>query len=207
MSTTPHPWDRQDGEPDKAWKHFCSYRDLGPDRSLARTASDCGLTVNAMGLHSARWAWGERAAAYDSHVDEQQRLAFIREAREAGKRQAAHARVYQDALLGPAVALAKRLAGPLAQVELEQLPTHELFALTAEAARAWPAVAKMERLALGQATEEIVVSQGEQRSIPLDPQRMAQVFAALAEAGLTPAPELPIIEGEVIELLPGEASA
>jgi hypothetical protein len=93
------PWERQPGEPDRAFAAFCLYRDAGAaDRSLdgvgrqvhgTRAGRKRGATGRVQHW-SARWSWVARARAYDAHQD---RLA--REAREEAVRKVEEKHVLQ----------------------------------------------------------------------------------------------------------------
>jgi hypothetical protein len=77
MTTTANLWERQPGEPDKAFAAFVAYRDAGRARSLdavgrlvhgAQTGRKRGSTGRVRAW-SSRWRWVERAQAYDLHLD------------------------------------------------------------------------------------------------------------------------------------------
>lgn len=88
LDETVQAWERQPGEPEKAWRAFALYRDalleggigqrsqravclsLFPNRdpTKARTAD--------IGAWSVKWRWVERAAAYDRHLDAEKQEAF-----------------------------------------------------------------------------------------------------------------------------------
>lgn len=89
------PWERQPGEGDAAFAAFVVYRDSGPSRSLADTATKVGRVKNTVGNHSRRWAWPARAAAYDAHLDKVGTAAVVDELAEMNRR---HARLAMDAL-------------------------------------------------------------------------------------------------------------
>jgi len=77
-------WERQPGEPAKAYAAFCVYRDLpASERSLtAAYGRHSGKNARAPGFWaewSRDWLWVERAAAYDAYLDGERRR--IREAR------------------------------------------------------------------------------------------------------------------------------
>lgn len=85
-------WERQPGETSRAYAAFCSYRDLGPRRSLAaayRARKPGSLDERAPGHWcewSTRFRWVERAAAYDAFLDEQRREQKERALRELEER-------------------------------------------------------------------------------------------------------------------------
>lgn len=64
-------WERQQGEPVKAWHAFRVFRDLGAERSIDKTAEDTAVTYRPSTLRdwAKRWNWTERAAAHDGHLD------------------------------------------------------------------------------------------------------------------------------------------
>src|SRR5690349_9354557 len=89
------PWERQWGESSRAYAAFCIYRDLGRKRSLDKAfQSYCaeqqkpltadGRAPGQWALWSAKNSWPARAAAYDDHLDRENR-----EARESRSRELA----------------------------------------------------------------------------------------------------------------------
>lgn len=95
-------WERQPREPRQAFAKFCAYRDLGPNRSLAKTAKalgDASVTVRQLETLSARWRWVARAEAWDAMVDAERRRANVQEIVEMDKRQAALASGFQAKLI------------------------------------------------------------------------------------------------------------
>lgn len=71
----PEPWERQAGEPTKAWEAFVMYRDLPPkERSVRRVGEMQGKRwVSYMEDWSAKWQWVERAGQFDAYKDKQKR--------------------------------------------------------------------------------------------------------------------------------------
>lgn len=60
------PWDCQPGETAKAYQAFVTYRDLGPDRTVQRTANELEKNYTTVHAWSQKWSWVTRAAAWDS---------------------------------------------------------------------------------------------------------------------------------------------
>lgn len=60
------PWDCQPGETAKAYQAFVIYRDLGPDRTVQRTANELAKNYTTVNAWSRKWEWAARAAAWDS---------------------------------------------------------------------------------------------------------------------------------------------
>lgn len=65
-------WDKREDESAKAYEWFCRYRDMGPDRShekLNQKYSE-GVSKRSLTLRwSSKYAWVERAEAYDAYLD------------------------------------------------------------------------------------------------------------------------------------------
>ncbi len=62
-------WERQPGESPKAYRAFCTYRDLGIDRTLAKAAALLGNDPKWFEQLSSRHKWVNRCKAYDQHID------------------------------------------------------------------------------------------------------------------------------------------
>ncbi len=77
-------YDRQPGEPDKAWGVFVVYRDMGPERSIRKAESKYKEIhggkgdVNYCEKLSVRWRWRERIEAWDRDLDRRLRSQRIR---------------------------------------------------------------------------------------------------------------------------------
>jgi hypothetical protein len=90
--------ERQGGESSRAYRAFCFYCDLGPDRSLDRAWQQfCGSETNRSGTQSKRrpgyWAawctkydWVTRTEAYDDAIEEEKLAAGERRRRELQER-------------------------------------------------------------------------------------------------------------------------
>ncbi|MEV4557173.1 hypothetical protein AB0K51_09260 [Kitasatospora sp. NPDC049285] len=99
-ANTADPWERQEGEPTKAYEAFTAYRDQGPARSITKVAQELDKSRALIGRWSRSYAWVLRAAAWDRDQD---RL-FLAEQRQARRDLARrHARLAQ-AFLSKAVA-------------------------------------------------------------------------------------------------------
>ncbi len=86
-------YEQQPDESAAAFRAFTFYRDLGPERSLAKAyAAHSGTDVQP-GKHPGQWglwssknAWESRALAYDAHCDEERRKARERKMRQLEER-------------------------------------------------------------------------------------------------------------------------
>lgn len=119
----PRPWDRQHGESAAAWAAFVAYRDEGPGRSLDKTGAKLGRTRNTVGLHSARWKWTARVAAYDAWLDRQGQDASADAVADMNRRHAQAAHTALAAITARLEALAP-----------EELATRDIAALMKAAA-------------------------------------------------------------------------
>lgn len=135
------PWDRQSGEPSKAYAVFCVYRDLGVRRSLRLACKQFYLSdyttykLRYCQEWSRHWEWVRRVAAWDAHLDRESRIVQAESVREMNRRYANAAR----ALLGKAVQ------------GLQRIRPDEMDAT--EVARLMELANKIERLCHGEATE------------------------------------------------------
>jgi hypothetical protein len=88
-------WDRRESETTYAYRCFCCYRDLGPDRTLAAAYHACQPSFHGDRVpgHVADWSrdhdWVQRAEAYDDHLEGIRRRAYERQQRDLAARRAA----------------------------------------------------------------------------------------------------------------------
>lgn len=141
----PAAWERQPGEPARAYAAFCLYRDMpATERSLRAVAdrlygsgggNPASKRRRAPGqLHkwSVRWRWVERAAAWDEEQDRVAREAQIRAIQEM-----------RDRHVREAMALQQKALERLRQMHPEELSPKDVLAYFVEAA-------KLERLSRGE---------------------------------------------------------
>ena len=88
-------WERQEGESAKAFEAFGVYRDLGPDRSIAKTGQKLGKNLTTLSEWSSKFEWVKRANAWD---DEQDRVARNEQIKEIRKMRERHAKIAERAL-------------------------------------------------------------------------------------------------------------
>jgi hypothetical protein len=135
--SSPAPWEQQPRESSRAYGAFCTYRDLGPRRSLRAAANAFyGRTSAASERQLDKWSrafgWVERASAWDRHLDAEARAAQEAARREMVERHLREARTLQGKALQRLQALTPEELGPV-----------ELLRFIVEAA-------KLERLVLGE---------------------------------------------------------
>lgn len=82
-------WERQPGEPTKAWKAFVIFRDIGEERGVAQVRDKAGFptSMKMLTIWATRHRWIERAAAYDRMVDRRRQRAHIDEVEAMARRQ------------------------------------------------------------------------------------------------------------------------
>lgn len=68
-TNTPEPWERQPEETTKAFEAFCVYRDLGTERSIAKTGRQLGKNRVTLEGWSSKYEWVKRVAAWDAEQD------------------------------------------------------------------------------------------------------------------------------------------
>lgn len=152
-------WDRQRGETEASFTHFCFYRDMRypvsgdgkPDqtgakpfvqRSLRKTAAAFGLNLRTIASQSERNDWVKRCEAYDSHIDRENRKIT----------EAAIIKMQQEHAL-----LAQQMIRK-ATKRLLTIPDEEISA--AELTRMVDVAVKIERLSRGESTENQTVTHG-----------------------------------------------
>lgn len=102
MAKNVEPWERQPGETSKQYAAFCAYRDIGPDRSMAKAGEILGKYPGGLEEWSAKNDWVKRAAAWDDEMDRIARKEHLAEIKKMRER---HAGIAQRALEKVAEAL------------------------------------------------------------------------------------------------------
>ncbi len=64
-----YPWERLQGETDRAFEAFLVYRDMGAARSTAKVAQELGKSKALMDRWCSRWRWVRRVRLYAAHED------------------------------------------------------------------------------------------------------------------------------------------
>lgn len=178
----PSAWERQVGEPSKAFAAFVRYRDLAPEsRSLDRAWREAhpqkplNRRSKTWAAWSSRWDWTGRVAAWDAETDRLRREKFLSDQREVVARHQRAANAAINIALVPARAVLQRLNTPGFQEELAGLTAVGLLREALRASTALPALIAAERAAYGLATVDIVVE--DRRELERSRQ-MADIIAA-----------------------------
>jgi hypothetical protein len=158
------PWERQCGEPSKAFAAFVRYRDLAPEhRSLDRAWREAhpqkplNRRSKTWAAWSSQWGWIARAEAWDAETDRLRREKFLADQREVVARHQRAANAAINIALIPARAVLQRLNTPGFQEELAGLSAIGLLREALRASTALPALIAAERAAYGLATVDVVV--------------------------------------------------
>lgn len=192
----PPPWTRMKGKGESTAQHdvFRHFLSLGPHRKLVQVAEDRKVSAGTVGKWAKRFDWMSRAAAWDSYVDEQYEEEIKTRLKETADR---HAKQIGVALEGLAKAL-EPIGDPEFADELRELPAKVRMNLAIQAARAMPALAMAERMALGAETESSRI-EPEAPVVVLSLDDMKKIFETLNDAGITEK-QSSFVEAEVIDV-------
>jgi hypothetical protein len=103
------PWERLDGEPDRAFEAFRLYLEQGPARSTGKVGESLGHRSSKQSERwSSRWQWRRRVAAFDQAAAATSDTAHLDAVAKRSKRQAELAQLQGEALALPTVELLRR---------------------------------------------------------------------------------------------------
>lgn len=142
------PWERQEGETDKAFEAFCVYRDM-VQRSYSKVADKLQKSDTIIGRWGRTYDWRKRAAAWD---DEQDRVAREAQTKEIVKMRKRHADIATAMLVKAAKAL-------------KSIPEEEIKA--SDISRMVDVASKLERLSRGDTSEVIEERDGGKAESPV----------------------------------------
>ena len=157
------PYERQPGEPKRAYAAFAVYREMGVERSLAKAAKEIGRSVRVLEMRSVSWKWVERCQEYDAYLDRQARRAREKDRSIMLER---HARL---AMLGQSLVvdtLRKLLE------EAQQDPTKKLSA--SDVSRLLEVSVKVERMSRGEPSEISELGGSANRPLRVSVEEMAR---------------------------------
>jgi len=138
-------WDRKPPETSRGYELFCTYRDMGIERSLTKARASANGMPSLARLKQVckRWNWVERCQKYDDHLEYQDRIQHEKERREMNKRHAKMGRLAQSF----AVRKLEKMINKI-ETDKDQDP-----ASPSQVAHILEVGVKVERLAMGEATE------------------------------------------------------
>jgi hypothetical protein len=164
-------WDKQNGESEKAFEAFVTYRDAGAARSLALAGRTLGKSTVMMEVWSSRWHWVARVAAFDAELGRRNAVAAMKASEDMIERHA-------------------RMAVLFSNKVLERMQTLVLADLSAaDLARWFDLAVRVERLSRGAPTERVEqtvkhepgeVDEKERPALPSD-EYLARVAAEVGE--------------------------
>lgn len=70
-ATVNKPWERQEGEGEKAFAAFSLYRDKGSERTLASVANELQKSYTLIRRWANTWNWSERVREFDNDKERQ----------------------------------------------------------------------------------------------------------------------------------------
>jgi hypothetical protein len=154
MAVEALPFEQQSGETAKAYAAFCTYRDMGPERSVRDVAQRLHKSVTVIGRWSSHYNWPERARSYDAAIDARARAATEQDAIERRRRMLAEhadeARTLRQ--------VARRLTDEFERRygekgTLQWIGGEDFIKMVAQLPRIVETAQKLERLAAGEATD------------------------------------------------------
>ncbi len=80
------PWERQEGESEKAFKAFVIYRDLGEDRTISAVVKRLEKSRNLIDRWKEKWNWSERVRQYDNELEKQAMAKAVKERKDMAER-------------------------------------------------------------------------------------------------------------------------
>lgn len=83
---TDKPWERQEGESEKAFEAFAVYRDMGKKRTLTAVAEKLQKSGSLIRRWKDRWDWVERVRAYDNDLEKEARAKAIKDRKDMSDR-------------------------------------------------------------------------------------------------------------------------
>lgn len=148
-------WERQEGESEEAFQAFVLYRDSGADRSIREVAKALSKSATLIARWSTDWNWGDRALGYDNWLDREVQEQNRKDVLAMRKRHAQIAMLMQQKVVDSIRAMSER------------------DTLKPDQAAKWLDIAvKVERLARGEATENVKEMPGGGRAGSFDLESM-----------------------------------
>ena len=153
------PWERMPGETDKAFKAFCTYRDLRQNRSFSALLDKLGKkSKTQFAVWSRKFNWQARVSAFDDDEDRKNRMRQQESIQKMNERQAGQAETFQRIVFLPVTAFSERLKKDKdnktpAIEDLNKLSTVELIELIIQVSKSFGNLVNIERIARGVPTE------------------------------------------------------
>lgn len=130
------PWERREGESEKAFEAFVIYRDLGQDRTISAVVKRLEKSRSLIDRWKDRYNWSERALLYDNEIEKRALAKAVRERKSMSER---HIKI--------AMQMQKKALEALQLLPVENMSSKDITNMMDIAA-------KLERLSRGEATEK-----------------------------------------------------
>lgn len=130
------PWERGEGESEKAFEAFVIYRDLGQDRTISAVVKRLEKSRSLIDRWKDRYNWSERALLYDNEIEKRALAKAVRERKSMSER---HIKI--------AMQMQRKALEALQLLPVEDMSSKDITNMMDIAA-------KLERLSRGEATEK-----------------------------------------------------
>ena len=110
-----NPWDRQEGESEKAYEAFVIYRDMGSERSQTAVSKELSKSRHLIGRWSSRWNWQDRVFAYDNELQKEAKAEAVKELKDMTKRH-----------IGIAITLQKKALEALKELDTKDMTPRDI---------------------------------------------------------------------------------
>jgi ABC-type multidrug transport system fused ATPase/permease subunit len=141
------PWDQQSGETALEFSRFCTFRDMGPTRSIGKMVATVGTSRTNIQNFADAHRWKERSAAWDRYQDREVQRVTVAQAVEMGKRHAEMARAHIAVLMAPAREMASRIQG--GTLNMAGMSPGELITTVQRCAAVMKSLVEIERVSYG----------------------------------------------------------
>lgn len=112
---TDKPWERQQGESEKAYEAFAAYRDMGQDRTITAVVKRLKKSRSLIDRWKDRWDWPERVRAYDNELEKAARAKAVKERK-----------AMTDRHIGIAMQLQKKALEALTSLSVEDMSAKDI---------------------------------------------------------------------------------
>lgn len=149
--TSKKSWERQLKEPDCSFHAFNTYKDLGVERTVPKTARIIGKSeAHCYQMHN-KWKWSDRSKAWDDEIQRQKNNAIIKASQQMAERHAKIAMGYQVTFASMAKITQEAIG--LKESEIKDMDIEKLLPMFIKFANALDTITSVERKARGEATE------------------------------------------------------
>lgn len=112
---TDKPWERQQGESEKAYEAFSAYRDMGQDRTITAVVKRLEKSRSLIDRWKDRWNWPDRVRAYDNELEKEARAKAVKDRKAMTERH-----------IGIAMQVQKKALEALASLSVEDMSPRDV---------------------------------------------------------------------------------